>query len=263
LSDVSPVTERLLAFLAASPTPFHAVAEAAAQLEAAGYRRFDLRDARRLAAPGERIYVASGGSLFAVRLGSAPLVDAGFRLIAAHTDSPNLRIKPQPLVRSQGYVRLGLEVYGGAQLATWADRDLGVAGIVHVRDSADPRGHSARLVDLRRPLCRIPTLAIHLNREVNAEGLKLNAQTQLPAVLCLDSGETDPLRALLAEALHALPTDILTWDLQLYDLQPPSLAGAKHEFIHSGRLDNLASSHAGLEAMLASLPEGAAEFWRE
>ncbi len=260
MPDVHPSTRRLVDFLDVAPTPFHAVAEVARQLEARGYRPVRLADAREPLPPGTRAYVAEAGSLFAFRIGSAPIEEAGWRIVAAHTDSPNLRVKPQPLVKSHGYVRLGLEVYGGVQVATWVDRDLGMAGQVHLRDPSSKEGMRSVLVNLRKPLCRIPTLAIHLNRSVNDDGLKLNKQTHLPAVFALEvDGDEDPLRALLAAELGVAPSDILTWDLQLYDLTPPAIAGARQEFVHSGRLDNLASSHAGLEALLAvedgELPE--------
>ncbi|MDP2309554.1 MAG: M18 family aminopeptidase, partial [Pseudomonadota bacterium] len=158
--------------------------------------------------------------------------------------------KPRPHLRDHGYVRLGVEPYGGVILATWVDRDLGIAGRVIVRDGA---GQREVLVDLRRPLCRIPTLAIHLNRQVNEEGLKLNAQKDLPALFALSEDKAaEPLRELLAVAAGVAIADVLTWDLALYDLTPAVISGVNGEFLHSARLDNLASCHAGLEALLAS-----------
>jgi aspartyl aminopeptidase len=158
-------------------------------------------------------------------------------------------------------------VYGGVQVATWVDRDLGIAGAVHVRNGSG--GVDTRLVDLRRPLARVPTLAIHLNRSVNEDGLKLNAQTQLPAVLALETDGTDPkggsappgpprgdpLRALLADAAGCKRDDVLTWDLSLYDLTPAALGGAHGEFVFSARLDNLGSCHAALTALEATLAD--------
>ncbi|MEZ4238130.1 MAG: M18 family aminopeptidase [Myxococcota bacterium] len=246
---MSTVLDRFLAFLDASPTPHHAVAEAARQLLAAGYTEVSATEAAWPTEPGARLLLRQAGTLFAVRVGAAPPDRAGFRLIAAHTDSPNLRVKPQPVLRSHGYVRLGVEAYGGVQVATWVDRDLGLAGAVHLR--GDGGTVRTELVDLRRPLLRVPTLAIHLNRGVNEDGLKLNAQTQLPAVLGLEGeGEGDPLRALLGEALGCPPGDVVSWDLSLYDLTPAALGGANREFVFSARLDNLGSSHAALEALL-------------
>ncbi len=247
-----PIVHRFLAFLDASPSPFHAAKEAARQLEAVGYRALDERAAPEALQPGAQVYVLRAGSLVAFRVGADAPAAAGFRIVAAHTDSPNLRVKPQPVVRSNGYVRLGLEPYGGVILATWTDRDLGLAGRVLTRDGDRTTEH---LIDLRRPLCRIPNLAIHLDRKVNDDGLKLNAQTQLPAVFALaDDGDADPFRALLAEEVGCEPGDLLAWDLGLYDLTPATLSGANHEFLHSARLDNLASCHAGLEALLAATP---------
>lgn len=247
---VAAPVQRLVDYLDASPTPFHAVQQAADTLEAHGFTRLDMSEAPEKLSVGARRYVQDGGHLIAFQMGSRPVVEAGWRMVATHTDSPNLRLKPQPLVRNHGYVRLGVEVYGGVQIPTWVDRDLGLAGLVHVRQGT---GIASMLVDIRRPLCRIPTLAIHLNREVNSQGLKLNEQKHLPAVFSLDADRDDPLRALLGEELDVDPTDVLTFDLSLFDLQPPTVAGARNEFVHSARLDNLASSHAGLEALLASL----------
>lgn len=251
--------DRFLTFLDGSPTPQHAVATTAARLEEAGFTEVRVTDPPAPLAPGSRGWLRQDGSIFAFRVGSAPATEAGFRVIAAHTDSPNLRLKPQPLLRSNGYVRLGVEVYGGVQVPTWVDRDLGIAGAVHLRRGTGP-GVDTRLVEIRRPVARIPTLAIHLNRTVNEEGLKLNAQTQLPAVFALEvEGVADPLRALLAEEAGCDPKDILTWDLSLFDLTPAVRGGRDGEFVYSARLDNLASCHAALEALLPepdTLPAG-------
>lgn len=239
-------TRRLIAYLAESPTPQHAVAATARRLDVAGFTRLDLAGPPEFLAPGAQRYVARDGTLVAFRVGGAPVSEAGFRVVAAHTDSPNLRVKPQPVIRTHGYVRIGLEPYGGLIRATWADRDLGIAGVVHLR------GGRQELIRIDRPVCRIPNLAIHINRKVNDEGLTLNPQTQMPAVLALgeDDGGPDPLRALLAREVGAAPDDVLTWDLSVFDVQPPCLAGAHEEFIYSARLDNQASCHAGLEGLL-------------
>jgi len=247
---VSPVVSRFVDYLDASPTPFHAVERAADLLAAKGFSRIDLSEAPEPLPVGARRYVQEGGHLIAFVIGSEPVVEAGWRMVATHTDSPNLRLKPQPLVRNHGYVRLGVEVYGGVQIPTWVDRDLGLAGLVHLRQGSKL---VSRLVDIRRPLCRIPTLAIHLNREVNDKGLKLNAQKHLPAVLSLDKDGDDPLRELLSVELDVDPSSVLTWDLSLFDLQPPTVAGSRNEFVHSARLDNLASTHSGIEALLDSV----------
>ncbi len=250
-ASADALLSRFLTFLNRSPTPWHAVAEAAAALDAAGFVALDEGAAPVPLLPGHCGYLRRGGTILAFRLGGAPIEEAGIRLVSAHTDSPNLRVKPQPVLREKGYVRLGVEVYGGVLQATWTDRDLGLAGQVFVRD-AGAAGQRGVLVDLRRPVCRIPNLAIHLNRTVNDDGLKLNPQTQLPAVLGLGDPAADPLRALLAAEAGCAPADVLTWDLCLFDLARPTLGGAADEFVFSGRLDNLGSSHAGLEGLLAA-----------
>jgi aspartyl aminopeptidase len=240
----------LAAFLDASPTPWHAVADAAARLTAAGYRPIDLGGPPEPFSPGDRRFAVRDGSLVAVRLGTRPAAEVGFHLVAAHTDSPCLRVKPVPVIRGSGAVRLGVEVYGGVLLHTWTDRDLGIAGLVHLRDGA------TRRVELRRPLCRIPNLAIHLQRSVNDEGLKLNPAQHLPAVLGLETGgDGDPLRTLLGEAAGVGPEEVATWDLCLFDVARAAVSGAAGEFLHSGRLDNLASCHAALSGLLAGPDE--------
>lgn len=252
------VIDRFLAFLDASPTPVHAVAAAAERLRAHGYAAVSATEPWPTS-PGARVVFASDGTLFAARLGRKPPTETGFRLIAAHTDSPNLRIKPQPVIRSHGYVRLGVEVYGGAQIATWVDRDLGLAGAVHLRAPGGAGAVDTRLVRIARPIARVPTLAIHLNRSVNDDGLKLNPQTQLPAVLALEpdgargeAADADPLRRLLAAELACDPASIVTWDLALFDLTPATRGGANGEFVFSARVDNLASCHAAIEALTAA-----------
>ncbi|HEY0676090.1 MAG TPA: hypothetical protein VGD25_07750, partial [Immundisolibacter sp.] len=165
--------QALLDFIDASPSPWHVVDSAVALLEAAGYRRLDEADAWQLT-PGARHYVVRDGStLAAFRIGNAPLTQAGLRLIGAHTDSPGLRVKPLAGEARDGLLRLGVEVYGGPILATFADRDLSLAGRVALRAPGAPLGVQSRLVRFAQPLLRIPNLAIHLNRKVNEDGLKL------------------------------------------------------------------------------------------
>jgi aspartyl aminopeptidase len=265
-----PVAD-LLAFIDRSPTPYHAVAAAVERLEAAGFSPLAESEAWSLGA-GDRRYVVRGGSLAAFEVGARPPAESGFRLIGAHTDSPNLRLKPLADVRSQGYSQLAVEPYGGVLLHTWLDRDLSLAGRVMLRAGA---GMESVLVDLRRPLLRIPSLAIHLNREINQEGLRLNAQQHLTPVLGLS--EQASLGALLAEALAAAPDrrrgrasgrgrepakrrsqqpEILGFDLMAYDTQPAARAGADGELLLAPRLDNLASCHAALCALFASARRG-------
>jgi len=252
-TDTDTLARDLLEYIDASPTPYHAVRETARRLTQAGYRALDERESWALK-PGERVYVTRGDtSIAAFRLGSAPVDRAGFRLVGSHTDSPNLRLKPNAPVTKNGYQQLGVEIYGGVLLHTWTDRDLSLAGRVMVMEGGRPRGY---LVDFRRPLLRVPNLAIHLNRGVNSDGLKLNPQDHMVPVLGLERAGTVELNALLVEELakagvKAAAGDILGFDLCLYDLQPSTRSGAHGEFLHAPRLDNLASCHAALSALLS------------
>jgi aspartyl aminopeptidase len=240
----------LLDYLDASPTPWHAVASAETRLQAAGFQRLE-ETARWALTLGGRYYVTrNGSSLIAFVLGHGSLAETGFRIVGAHTDSPGLRLKPRPGLNGDGLWRLAVEVYGGPILATFADRDLSLAGRVMVRGDAE-----ARLVRFEQPLLRLPNLAIHMNREVNEQGLKFNRQTELPLLLGLASEGQEAeakLRALLADAAQVEAGDILSWELAAYDVQKAALWGANQEFIASGRIDNLASCHAALQALQAA-----------
>lgn len=248
----NPVADDLLAFLNASPTPWHAVAEAARRLEAAGAARLREDEAWSLA-PGRAAFVARGGTLIALRVPDAFSVrkPLPFRIAAAHTDSPGLRLKPRALPPLKGYRRWGVEVYGGALFNSWLDRDLGIAGRAFVAGASE-----ARLLRLDDAPVRVPQLAIHLDREVNERGLVLNAEKHLVPVLGLEGGES--LEARLERALGVPFTD-LSFELCLYDLQPAAYGGLGNEFLHSGRLDNLAMCHAALSAFLAAPAEGAVQ----
>jgi aspartyl aminopeptidase len=224
-------------------------------LEAHGYQLLDEAELWDVSA-GDKVYlVRGGGSLAAFHMGGAPTSEAGFHLVGAHSDSPNLRVKPNPELTHAGYGQLGVEPYGGVLLHTWLDRDLSLAGRVLLADG------SARLVDFGRELLRVPSLAIHLNRKVNSEGLKLNAQKHMAPIVTLnDLGELD-LRVLLAEELGDIKAgDVLAWDLMAYDMQPATRSGVSREFIHAGRIDNLASCHAGVTALTTA--QGDAEITR-
>ena len=246
-----PVAD-LLTFIDRSPTPYHAIAESIARLEAADYSRLEEADYWTLASGDRRYVVRGGGSLAAFEVGAAAPARAGFRVVGAHSDSPNLRLKPNPDVRALGFHQLAVEPYGGVLLHTWLDRDLSLAGRVVLRDGGETR---TTLVDFRRPLLRIPSLAIHLYRELATEGLKLNAQKHLVPVFGLSEEKT--LGQVLAEEIgretgsETDPSSILASDLMLYDSQLASLSGADGEFIHAARLDNLASSHAALCGLLS------------
>jgi aspartyl aminopeptidase len=239
------VLDDLLAFLAASPTPFHAVDTARRRLDAAGFRPLAEADAWDALPPGGYYVTPSGTNLFAFLL-PEPAARQRFHIVGAHTDSPNLRLKPNPEFQTEGYAQLGVEVYGGVLLNSWLDRDCGLAGRVFVDDRPT-------LVRIDRPLLRVPQLAIHLDREVNDKGLVLNRQDHLSPVLGLGASQ---LTRLVADAAGAEPARITGPELMLFDLTPPALGGQAEEFIFSARLDNLASCHAALSALTAAALAG-------
>ena len=243
----------LMRFIEAGPTAAHAIQAAVERLEGAGYTRRAEADGWNTA-PGETFFVVRGfNSLIAVRTGSAPLAEAGFRIAGAHTDAPGFRLKPNAFYAESGYLQMGVEIYGGPLLSTWTDRDLTVAGKLFVRSpGAPPR---AVLVKGDRPLCRIPQLAIHLNREVNTEGLILDKQKHLPPIFGLGKEQAlaeKPLIRLLAEGAGLDPAEVVATELELIDVQPPAFGGLSEELYFAPRIDNLAGSHAVLEAFLAA-----------
>ncbi len=241
----SAVIADLLAFLRASPTPFHAVAEGQRRLSAAGFLRLDETARWDRLAPGAYQVTTTGTNLIAFVL---PEERTQFRIVGAHTDSPNLRLKPNPEYTTEGYAQLGVEVYGGALLNSWLDRDLGIAGRLLVRED---RGLIAsQLVCIERPVLRVPQLAIHLDREVNDKGVILNRQEHLAPVLGLATSGSGSVAALVADAAQIAADRIVGSELMLFDLSPPTLGGQANEFIFSARLDNLAMCHAALAALI-------------
>ncbi len=205
----------LIEFIDDSPSPWHVVANAELKLQARGFVRLKEAERWQLVAGGRYYVVRGGASLIAFVVGSQPLAEAGFRIVGAHTDSPGLRLKPRAALAGDGLARLAVEVYGGPLLATFTDRDLSLAGRVVVRTKAGPE---TRLIRFARPLLRLPNLAIHMNRDVNEQGLKLNKQTELPLLLgqlglfgASDEASANArLRGLLATAAHAEACDLLS-----------------------------------------------------
>jgi len=250
--DRDSFNDGLLAFIAASPTPFHAVHSMKVALDAVGYELLDEKAVWQLRA-GRRYYVTrNDSSLIAFSLATADCDSPGVKLVGAHTDSPCLRVKPQPDLRHNGYLQLGVEVYGGALLNPWFDRDLSLAGRVDYMLADGSLGSA--LLDLRRPIAVIPSLAIHLDREANTNK-SVNAQRELPPLLSI-SGVRDSsfddflLQWLQTEGGVEGASRILSHELSFYDTQPPALVGMHNEFIASARLDNLLSCYVSLQALL-------------
>lgn len=239
--------QKLIEFIDASPSPFHACANAARRLDDAGFTRLD-ETAPWSADDVSAGYVVRGGSLIAWRAGELS-PETGIRLVGAHTDSPNLRVKLRPDRSRAGVRQIGVEVYGGVLLNSWLDRDLGLSGRVAVRTD---NGIDERLLLVDRPLLRIPQLAIHLDREIVEKGLKLNPQDHLSPMWDLGEEDEGGFVRFVADELGVDAEAVQSWEVMTHDLQPGTLLGRDQQFISIARLDNLMSSFAGLEALLAS-----------
>jgi len=244
--DTDSEAEGLCAFVDASPSPFHACAEAGRLLAAAGFGLLAETDA--FPAERGRYYLIRGGSLIAwsSEAGDGPSAPATpFRVVGAHTDSPNLRIKPQPDLARAGWQLLGVELYGGPLFNSWLDRDLGLSGRVAVRADG---GVQTRLVAINEPVLRVAQLAVHLDRGAN-EGLALNPQQHLTPLWGV-STEPGDFRGYLAAAVGVDTADVLSWDVMTHDLQPSRRIGRDLDLIAAPRLDNLATSYAGVRALI-------------
>ncbi|WP_338684959.1 M18 family aminopeptidase [Streptomyces acidiscabies] len=234
-------TDDLKSFLTASPTPYHAVATAADRLEKAGFRQLTETEAWDGATGG--LYVLRGGAIVAWYVPEGAQAHTPFRIVGAHTDSPNLRVKPLPDTGAHGWRQVAVEIYGGPLLNSWLDRDLGIAGRLTLRDG------SSRLVNVGRPLLRVPQLAIHLDRSVTAEGLKLDKQRHLQPVWGLGDAHEGDLIAFLEEEAGLAPGEVTGWDLMTHSVEPPAYLGRDEEFLAGPRMDNLLSVHAATAAL--------------
>jgi aspartyl aminopeptidase len=246
-------TEDLLAYLAASPSPYHAVENAGERLSAAGFRRLAEREAWD-GAPGGR-YLIRSGALIAWYVPEDAGPSCPFRVVGAHTDSPNLRIKPRPDTGACGWRQVAVEIYGAPLLNSWLDRDLGLAGRLVLREGG------MRLVDVTRPLLRIPQLAVHLDRSVN-DGLVLDRQRHMTPVWGLGEVQDGELIEFAAGEAGIAAGEVVGWDLMAHDVMPPAYLGRDRELIAAPRLDNLVSVHAPVRALTAvtedGLPHGSA-----
>ena len=241
----------LINFIDASPTPHHAVQHMRSILIREGFYELE-QGVEWYLNMGSGYFVLNNGSIIAFRVGQDGLVTDGCRIIAAHTDSPNLRLKPKPVVDRSGYAGLLVEPYGGVLLSSWLDRDLSLAGVIYTREKTGVI--LERLIKVSRPVARISQLAIHLNREVNEKGLVVNPQTQmLPVIGLTDSGVLPAKRFEEFIREYGGISDesiILSSDLSLYDTQASAFGGLDGEFIYAPRLDNLASCYSAIEALI-------------
>jgi len=253
----------LLEFIKNSPTPFHTVDTMVHILQQHGFKplqenqpwQVDLNTA------GQAYYVTrNDSSIVAFRL-NQPLVENGMQMVGAHTDSPCLKVKPNPEILANNYLQLGVEVYGGVLLNPWFDRDLSLAGRVSYLDADGSIGH--QLIDLEKPIAVIPSLAIHLDREAN-EKRTVNKQKHLPPILMKlpenDVEKSFDFKAMLLKLINAnfqpvtnesaTAKKVLSYELSFYDTQAPAVIGLHDDFIASARLDNLLSCYTGLMAII-------------
>jgi len=242
----------LAAFIEASPSPYHAVAVASERLQRLGF--IGIEESTAWPTQPGRYFLRRGGALVAWSTDDGAHPRSGFRIIGAHTDSPNLRLRPRPDHRSAGMAQLGVEVYGGVLLNSWLDRDLGLSGrVTLVGKNGDTE---TRLLHIDEPLLRVPQLAIHLDRSVTSDGLRLDPQRHLTPVWSSAPDQIPAFRDWLAQQLEVSSSEVGAWDLMAHDLTPPARLGVDGSMFTSGRIDNLLSCHAGLVALENSCADG-------
>ena len=240
----------LISFLDASPTPFHAVKSMRKMLENAGFQALDEKKSWNLG-PGKYFVTRNDSSIIAFIRGEEDPADTGIRMVGAHTDSPCLKVKPNPGIKSHGYLNLGVEVYGGVLLNPWFDRDLSIAGRVTVQNAH--KKIQSVLINFDRAVATIPSLAIHLDREANKQRT-VNPQKDIPPLLMLAS-EKRAFEDLLKEQIKKEHPELevatlLGFELSFYNMQGAAITGMANEFLASARLDNLLSCYTGIESLL-------------
>ena len=239
----------LQSYLDRSPSPFHAVSNAQNLLLAAGFTEFSERE--RWTDTLGKYFVIRDGSLFAWDASSKDSFENGFRIIGAHTDSPNLRLKSSQQRSSLSYGQLSIETYGSPLLNSWLDRDLGISGRVILSGG----NKEELLFHTNEPVCRIPQLAIHLDRGLNDKGLQLNPQSHLTPIWADSSNGSQSFNDWLGDQLSIATDEISAWDLMLHDTQPSEYLGANKQWIASARIDNLVSCYAAISALCDSADE--------
>ncbi|MCW5597963.1 MAG: M18 family aminopeptidase [Nitrosomonas sp.] len=250
MSDKQHV-QHLLDFIDESPSPWHAVASIETIIKTFGFVRLEEAARWTLQAGGRYYVVRDDSSIVLFIVGAKSPAESGFKIVGAHTDSPGFRIRPSGVTASDNLIRLGVEIYGGPILATFTDRDLSLAGRISYLDCQGQLAHQTVRFD--QSLLRLPNLAIHMNRGVNEDGLKLHKQNELPLLLAQLTNDQLPhayFMALLEQATGIAASAILSWDLAVYDTQKGVFWGANQEFYADSQIDNLASCHAGFQALL-------------
>ena len=259
----------MIDFINASKTPWHAVGSVKKILLERGYVQLNEKEANwaeKIKPNGKYFFTRNHSTIVAFCIGgNFQPGKSGLKIIGAHTDSPDLKIKPISSQKSSGFLQVGVQTYGGGLWYTWFDRDLTVAGRVIVSEGNGV--FKQRLVEIKKPILRIPSLAIHLQREVSTEGFKPNTENHLLPIIGTElGGEVDEtsnvkgftlnhhsnLLKVIAEELKCSVSDIRDFDLSIVDTQPAAIGGINDEFVFSPRLDNLASCFVSLEALINS-----------
>ena len=246
--------ENMLDFIYKSPTQFNAVEVSAEMLEKNGFEKLNPKENWKLEV-GKKYYTTKNSSaLVAFKVNSDEVEKEGFRIIGSHTDSPGFRIKPNAEMESCGaYLKLNTEGYGGMILSTWLDRPLAMAGRVFLRGE-NPFKPVEKIVNINKPVCIIPNLAIHMNRSIN-DGYKYNKQTDMLPLVGLINEQLEKdnyMLKLLASELNVEIEEIIDFDIFLYEYEKGCFTGANEEFISTGRLDNLSMYYSSVEALLDS-----------
>lgn len=246
--------ENMLDFIYESPTQFNAVEVSAETLEKNGFEKLNPKENWKLEV-GKKYYTTKNSSaLVAFKINSDEIEKEGFRIIGSHTDSPGFRIKPNAEMESCGaYLKLNTEGYGGMILSTWLDRPLAMAGRVFLRGE-NPFKPVEKIVNINKPVCIIPNLAIHMNRSIN-DGYKYNKQTDMLPLVGLINEQLEKdnyMVKLLASELEVEVEEIIDFDIFLYEYEKGCFTGANGEFISTGRLDNLSMYYSSVEALLDS-----------
>ncbi|MDB2705078.1 M18 family aminopeptidase [Pseudomonadota bacterium] len=252
-ASITDFNQNLLAFLDKSPTPFHAVKTMTEYLEQNGFQALDEKAVWGELSAGRYYVTRNDSSVVAFNLPEAPLAETGFHMVGAHTDSPCLQVKPQPEKVKHSLWQLGVEVYGGALLNPWFDRDLSMAGRVSYVDSQQQIKHT--LIDFNKAIAVIPSLAIHLDREAN-KNRTVNEQDHLPPIIMqIEKDDKKDFRDLLLQQVKKQSPEldiskVLDYEISLYDTQTAAMTGLNDDFISSARLDNLLSCYVGMTALI-------------
>lgn len=249
------VANQLIEFIDRCPNSYYVVKELKETLNKEGFEALDLKKKWNLQKGKSYFLPLYDTSLIAFKISNTGLEDYGYKMVTAHTDSPAIKIKPNPEITTENYLKLNTEIYGGPILSTWFDRPLAVAGKVTLR-SENPLVPRFQLINIEEPLMIIPNLAIHMNRKVN-EGVEINRQIDMEPVVTLieDAFEKDNhLKNLLAKECKVSLEEVMDFDLYLYPLEKGTLVGQEKELISVARLDDLSMVYTGLKGLLETTP---------